>query len=136
MGENQHYWLLEKWLQEEYGPELYRRLSRMWRNPMPGVELSGLEDWVGEELGRMVRHVAETAMFTTENGYIGSSSSASVAEGDVVCLLLGSKLPAILRPQGDKYQLISFAYVHGIMNGKFVEESARTGRGIEQFCIV
>ena len=110
-------------------------------NLMPDVELPDFNLLAVKALWeivkpRQLRQGAETAMFTTENGYIGSSASSSVAAGDTVCVLLGSKLPAILRPQGDKYHLISFAHVHGIMNGEFVEKSVRTGREIEQFCIV
>ena len=133
---HQQYWVLEKHLQEDTGVEM-SLLAQVWKNPIPDVKLPNLAKLVLQALWNMVKrgHVAETAMFATENGYIGSSASSSIAEGDIVYVLLGSKLPAVLRPQGDKYQLISFAYVHGIMNGEFVEESARTGREIEQFCI-
>jgi hypothetical protein len=40
--------------------------------------------------------------------------------GDVVCILHGSKLPIVLRRQGDKWRLIGQCYVDGIMFGEAV----------------
>jgi hypothetical protein len=40
--------------------------------------------------------------------------------GDVVCILHGSKLPIVLRCQGDKWRFIGQCYVDGIMFGEAV----------------
>jgi hypothetical protein len=39
-------------------------------------------------------------------------------KGDKVCLILGAKVPFVLRTEGMGYKLISEAYCHGIMNGE------------------
>jgi hypothetical protein len=40
--------------------------------------------------------------------------------GDVICILHGSKLPIVLRRQGDRWRLIGQCYVDGIMFGEAV----------------
>ena len=71
--------------------------------------------------------------FLTEDGYFGLGP-VEIQKGDVVCVLAGGKMPFVLRAldgfcggcRGDQacYQLMGFAYVHGIMDGEMV-------RGIE-----
>lgn len=43
--------------------------------------------------------------------------------GDVVAILLGSPMPFLLRPDGDrnKYQLVGYCYVDGMMKGEMME---------------
>ena len=40
--------------------------------------------------------------------------------GDLVCVLLGSQVPFILRAVGDWYVLVGECYCHGVMGGKAV----------------
>ena len=55
--------------------------------------------------------------FTTENGYIGTASGLIQAE-DRIAVVAGLSVPLILRPvEGDVFQLITHAYVHGVMYG-------------------
>jgi hypothetical protein len=44
----------------------------------------------------------------------------------VICILYGCVKPFILRKIGDGYELIGDAYVHGIMDGEFLETSRDT----------
>lgn len=67
---------------------------------------------------------ADSCYFTTDNGYIGLAGH-EVQEGDVVCVLFGCRLPAVLRSQaGGGYTLVTFAYTHDVMDGEFVADSS------------
>lgn len=74
--------------------------------------------------------------FTTQNGYMGFGPPDMKA-GDLVYVLLGSKVPFVLRPghplrveggegsscNGGYYSLVGYCYVHGIMDGEAVHRS-------------
>ncbi|MCJ1461447.1 hypothetical protein MMC07_000044 [Pseudocyphellaria aurata] len=45
----------------------------------------------------------------------------STRRGDVIAVLLGSKLPYVIRPHGNDYLLVGPAYVYGIMNGEVMK---------------
>lgn len=56
--------------------------------------------------------------FTAANGYIGLGP-ADLESGDIVSVLLGLRLPMILRPCGSgNYKIVGTCYVHGIMTGE------------------
>ena len=57
----------------------------------------------------------EYTVFATEIRYIGKADGETICEGDVLCILFGCSLPAILRPAGETYQLLTFAWVHDLM---------------------
>ncbi|KAI8711799.1 HET domain-containing protein [Fusarium sp. LHS14.1] len=64
----------------------------------------------------------------TESGMIGLSNPG-VKVGDTVCVLLGGKMPFILRrkesPDEEEevfYEYVTHAYVHGIMDGQVLDE--------------
>ncbi len=60
--------------------------------------------------------------FTTDTGYIGRASHP-VQRDDVICILLGCRLPVVLRSQSDgSYTLVSFTYTQGVMDGEFIKE--------------
>ena len=61
--------------------------------------------------------VLEKRLLVTETGYIGMAPFEA-RKGDMVCLLLGCRVPVVLRKFGEGYQLIGDVYVHGIMNGE------------------
>ncbi|MCJ1378622.1 hypothetical protein MMC17_001721 [Xylographa soralifera] len=42
-------------------------------------------------------------------------------QGDLVCILHGSNVPVLLRPQGNYYEVVGQCYVHGIMEGEAVD---------------
>lgn len=59
---------------------------------------------------------------TTTQGYLGRCPDQAI-EGDVVALLSRSKYPVVLSPHADgTYEHIAQAYVHGIMEGEFVQD--------------
>jgi hypothetical protein len=54
---------------------------------------------------------------TTEKGYFGMAPEQT-RRGDVVCILLGGRLPVILRPVGQHWEFIGECYIHGVMQGE------------------
>jgi hypothetical protein len=55
--------------------------------------------------------------FTTTEGYIGLAPRET-RSGDIICVLLGSNAPIVLRSQGEgKYSVVGECYCHGIMDG-------------------
>jgi hypothetical protein len=61
--------------------------------------------------------------FITENGYVGTGPD-DIREDDEVVILVGEALPYILRPaeQAGRWILLGTAYVHGVMDGEFMEK--------------
>ena len=70
---------------------------------------------IGKSLGRLP--------FVTRKGRLVLSSK-HVKPGDVIALIKGTQVPFILRCRtGGAYQLVSEAYVDGIMDGEAAENS-------------
>ncbi|KAF4338933.1 heterokaryon incompatibility [Fusarium beomiforme] len=66
--------------------------------------------------------------FLTSTGFVGVGP-LDMQAGDEVCVLLGGKIPYLLRPQDDEtYSLIGEAYVHGIMHGELFKGGVRNLR--------
>lgn len=57
------------------------------------------------------------AWFFTDTRYMGVAGEA-IREGDVVTLLSGLEMPMILRPTEGGYSVVTWAYVHGVMEGE------------------
>jgi hypothetical protein len=73
-----------------------------------------------------VRHTYHRRLFITTQKWFGLGPE-NLQPNDEVWLLKHAKVPFILRPYGDQYQLVGEAYVHGIMFGELV-----TGPGGEE----
>lgn len=82
-----------------------------------------LEEYVLFSYLDMADSTAGKCYFTTDSGYSGVAGHA-VEEGDVLCILFGSKYPAVLRPQSDgKFTLVTFTYTLDIMKGELLADS-------------
>jgi len=70
--------------------------------------------WGPVDLGRRV--------ITTTKGFVGTALEQSC--GDVVCVILGFKLPVILRPCNisQQFEVIGESYIHGLMDGEAMED--------------
>ncbi|KAF9771064.1 hypothetical protein IL306_011319 [Fusarium sp. DS 682] len=80
--------------------------------------------WYTEALMRL--HTRRS--FLTSTGFVGVGP-VDMQAGDEVCVLLGGKIPYLLRPQGDEtYSLIGEVYVHGIMHGELFKGGVKHSR--------
>ena len=78
------------------------------------------ENWHqdGDPVARAVDVLWGRRLMTTNKGYLGLASRAT-QQGDLICILLGCDVPAILRLDGaGSYSWIGEAYVQGIMEGQ------------------
>ncbi|KAH8598609.1 heterokaryon incompatibility protein-domain-containing protein [Bisporella sp. PMI_857] len=86
-------------------------------------------DMVGEAESRSALYAPQMAsrlngkrIFVTSNGYLGLGSEY-VEPGDVVVIILGAKMPFVLRKaEGQTFMLIGESYVHGIMDGEVMND--------------
>jgi hypothetical protein len=68
--------------------------------------------------------------FETENGYIGLGPLI-LEPNDQIWILLGGRIPMVLRPTGNMYQVVRACYVHGYMNGEAIQ-GLEAGSFLEQ----
>lgn len=91
------------------------------------LESNDLGECVRRSALTVIRSTMNHAFITTDTGHMVKSLSG-VREGDVLCILFGSRKPAVLRPcvVGDLgkevYELNAFAWAHGLMDGEFVKD--------------
>ena len=63
--------------------------------------------------------------FITQKGYVGMGPPDSKT-GDVVVVLIGSRVPFVLRPSDvGKFFLVGEAYCHGVMDGEILGTGAQ-----------
>jgi hypothetical protein len=65
----------------------------------------------------IVNSLRYQTMIKTSSGKFGIAPYTAEA-GDKVALLADMKCPAIIRPQGDIFELVAFAYIHDYMDGQ------------------
>ena len=65
---------------------------------------------------------------------MGLCPSASQV-GDITCILYGGKLPVIVRGAGKHFYFIGVSYVHGWMEGDYVEQQVKLHKPTEMFNI-
>lgn len=84
---------------------------------------------VDDEQGNNIVRTCHSRQFLiTEQGSLGLGPM-TVEVGDLVCILLGSNLPFILRKQGNgEYHLVGESYARGLMDGE-----AMQGKGDNRF---
>jgi hypothetical protein len=72
--------------------------------------------------------------FLSPRSYFGNGP-AELEKGDEIYILAGGKHPFALRPlstsRPDTYELIGDCYVHGIMDGQAVSDSATSRESVE-----
>ena len=78
------------------------------------VEGYQLFDWFYQTVAQGRR------FFTTLGGYMGIGPPG-MRSGDLVCVFLGGNIPWIIRQDGHEYSLVGECYVHGIMDGEFMQ---------------
>ena len=73
-------------------------------------------------------------LITTSKGNIGLCTS-DAKEGDLICILLGVRVPLILRKEGDHYVILGDCYVDGIMDGEAIPDMEAGKFDVESFNI-
>jgi hypothetical protein len=95
-----------------------------------------ISDTTGAWLAAAVMSM-ERSFFVSATRYIGLGP-ADTQDGDVICIVLGSEVPFLLRPaDGGRYTFVGECYVHGCMDGEaFDGLRERVGEGplTDHFC--
>ncbi|RBA15875.1 hypothetical protein FPRO05_12096 [Fusarium proliferatum] len=65
------------------------------------------------------RNIKDTCLFKTTTGYFGLGP-LMIESSDLICIFPGVRLPTILRPKGNRFQLVGTCYVYGLMDGEAV----------------
>ena len=104
-------------------------------------ETDALLPWSFDYWQRMIYiifHIARSSLightlFTTKNGYIGNAPTAvsAIKKGDIVCILHGCSVAAILRQCGDAYRIVTFTYIADLMEDELsdvLEDCTQTFR--------
>lgn len=65
--------------------------------------------------------------FSTEKGLLGQAPEKA-KKGDLVCVFYGSKVPFVILPVKNEYEIVGECYVDGYMRG----EALRKGAGQEE----
>ena len=129
----QHWYSINKTL-EIHGRALSHWFKIFTVDPTrPERGMDGLTDEEATFLEDVVLATLHKRLLFTHEGYIGMAPHSS-SKGDKVCLLLGCRVPVVLRERREgRYELVGEAYVHGVMKGE-----ALTNENFEKlkdFCI-
>ena len=87
--------------------------------PQDLVIPSGQHQWL-EFTASFQQATTNRRFFITQEGHMGLGPR-DIEPGDVVCILLGSQVPFVLRAANDHYMLLGECYCHGIMEGEAVK---------------
>ncbi|KAK5675730.1 hypothetical protein LTS10_011457 [Elasticomyces elasticus] len=79
---------------------------------------------LGDRQGALRGRIDSTALFRTDNGYVGGSGP-SVREGDLLCILAACPTPLVLRKRDDHYIIVEPCFVHGLMYGEVMQLIAK-----------
>jgi hypothetical protein len=111
-------------------------------SPGPGSDAK----WLGgvEVIKRGARHglglvqrdslVYKSSFISTEKEHMGIAPPAT-KEGDIVCVLLGHRVPVILRQVEDHYIFIGDCFVYGLMDGEALQDFMEGKAVLQEFNI-
>jgi hypothetical protein len=114
-----------------------RRASETFYEAIKDV-VYDLETWPVEDKGFLEHLVAvysatrNRQLITSQRGHIGLCTR-DAREGDLICILLGVRVPLILRKQDDHYVIIGDCYVDGIMDGETIPDMESGKFKVEKF---
>ncbi|PSN63812.1 HET-domain-containing protein [Corynespora cassiicola Philippines] len=74
-----------------------------------------------------VEEIWRGMLFVTSQGYVGFAQD-SVELGDVVYAFRHGRIPFVLRPTEDMFQLVSGSYMYGFKESKFVDDNQSFGK--------
>ena len=81
-----------------------------------------IKEWVKRSLLKITIRAGDHSLIATDTGYLGLAPTAvkGVIEDDILVIIHGCNLPAIIRPGDRDYQLVTFAHVSDMMKGERV----------------
>lgn len=99
-------------MDEDSLPESYRH----WQGLSPGERL---RFWIEDVIQAIAFRSQRRRLFITKKGYLGLGPRDAEL-GDSVFILLGCKVPVVLRNKGEQWDFVGEAFVTGIMDGEIV----------------
>ncbi|KAK1758115.1 heterokaryon incompatibility protein-domain-containing protein [Echria macrotheca] len=127
-----YYFRWELWRSTHDGLRLGRsKLADFFTDVIPeGAD----EDSYNEVYGVFDRSCQERRLMLTEGGRIGwgpdniiySDGYQQMWPGDLLCIIFGCSTPLVIRPlgsDGEAFQIVGEAYVHGVMDGEAAKSS-------------
>jgi hypothetical protein len=115
--------------------------------PFIGKHGSGSEiKWCGEieienrgalhclQLAEQLNEIRKMSFILTERDYMGLAPPGTKI-GDIVCVLLGYKVPIILRQVEDHYLLVGDSFVYGLMDGEALQDFIEGNVVLTEFTI-
>ena len=125
---------VERWC-HTYRENSWRPLSKHWAHLLPDIpETIEFYRSIIAILLTLPYETLGKAYITTDSGYIGRSGTG-VQEGDILCIIFGCSLPAILRPAGGNYTLVSFAWVLDAIEGELLRDDEHVCRECRRFTL-
>ena len=85
------------------------------------------QQWAVSMLYYSGLRIDDEILIATDTGYLGTTPAPAnfVREGDVLVILHGCGLPVVLRPRGQAYELVTWAFVSDVMRGEYFETPRR-----------
>ena len=131
--------VFESWYSMNKAFEIHGRALSQWLRVStadknrPERDISDLTDEEKKFLEDILLTFTHKRLLITQDGFIGMAPHET-RKGDVVCLLLGCRVPVVLRERTEGgYELVGEAYVHGIMKGEAMTMDNK--ERLEDFCI-
>ncbi|KAI5926016.1 hypothetical protein F4810DRAFT_726527 [Camillea tinctor] len=94
------------------------------------------EPWVKEFTDLVVQRSYDRALMTTEEQQTFGLATRGIQRGDLIVVARGALAPVVLRKLDDKkYTVIGDAYVHGIMDGQFLQQAMMQKRPVQTFVL-
>lgn len=124
VGQRGYYFKWEKWRSaHDYFMLGEERLRSFFTDiiPQDAEELTYTEVYRSSQ-----RAVQQRRFMLTKNGYFGwgpdnmfeTDQSKELRVGDKIAILFGCSTPLVIRPAGDKFEVVGEAYVQGFMDGE------------------
>jgi hypothetical protein len=70
-------------------------------------------------LSTMLNHARQRRFFLSSEKYMGMGPAA-MQKGDIICIFYGGRVPYIVRPTAEYYELVGECYAHGLMDGEAI----------------
>lgn len=102
---------------------IFRNAAHSLLDPKDIVDVQNrVDDFCRQILVNAAARRRGRVLFVTETGAFGLGPE-NMRREDIVTILFGTQVPIILRPCGNHFTYLGDAYVHGIMDGEFMEGS-------------